>query len=448
MWTFLKSSYHFVARKKPLFLGKGAVLAAVSPLVLATGAVSQADNWPCWRGPTGMGYCAEKDLPLHWDGKTKENLLWKVPLGGIGNSSPVVWGDRVFVTVSQKQTNKEQDAKIIPRHWVTCFQASDGKELWRTDVPPGHYPRGYGIYAVPTPVTDGQRVYCWFSSGVLVALDFAGKIVWRSEVSGELPKHFDGLINSPLLFEDTVIRIVNVDQSRGNGVVQALDKATGKVKWERKLAKSGSSNASPVILRINGKIQLLVPSNNLLEGLDPKDGSLIWSFKRRMGDLSPVYAGGLLFTDSPGGPGLAIDPTGQGDVSKTHQKWKIDKTPASYAYASPGISGDYIYRVHKPGVLHCWKLSTGELVYAERLEGLTNLASPVSTTDGRVYFVTSGISYVIKAGPKLEVLAKNNLGGYTGNNGPSPAMANGRIYVRDAAPAGGGAAYLYCIGKK
>jgi outer membrane protein assembly factor BamB len=422
--------------------------AAVAILLLAGADVSQAGNWPGWRGPTGMGYTDEKDLPLHWDGKTRENLLWKVPLGGIGNSSPIVWGDRVFVTVSRRQTNQEQDAKIIPEHWVSCFQVADGKELWHTAVPPGHYPRGYGIYAVPTPVTDGQRVYCWFSSGVMAALDFDGKIVWRSEVAGELPKHYDGLINSPLLFKDTVIRIVNVDQNSGHGVVQALDKNTGKVTWEKKLARAGSSNASPLLLPIHGKRHLIVPSGNVLEGLDPADGATIWSFRRRMGDLSPVYASGLLFTDAPGGPGVAIDPTGQGDLTKTHEKWKIAKTPASYAYASPGICGDYIYRVHKPGILNCWRLSTGELLYADRLEGLTNLASPVVTAEGRVYFATSARSYVIKAGPKLEVLAMNELGGYNGNNGPSPAVANGRIYVRDAAPAGVAGAFLYCIGKK
>ncbi len=433
---------------KPIGPGKGGVLAATVVLLLGAANVSLAGNWPGWRGPTGMGYTDDKDLPLRWDGQTRENLLWKAPLGGIGNSSPIVWGDRVFVTVSKRQTNQEQDAKIIPEHWVSCFQVADGKELWRTPVPAGHYPRGYGIYAVPTPVTDGQRVYCWFSSGVMAALDFEGKIVWRTELPNELPKRFDGMINSPVLFEDTVIRIVNADQGGGNAVVQALEKATGKVKWEKKLAKGGSSNASPVLLPVNGKVQLITPtSNNMLEGLNPADGTTIWSLKRRMGDLSPVYADGLLFTDAPGGPGIAIDPTGQGDVSKTHEKWKIDKTPASYAYASPVICDGYIYRVHKPGLLHCWKLSTGELVYAERLDGLTNLASPISGPEGRVYFLSSATSYIIEAGPKLDVLAKNDLGGYNGNNGPSPAIANGRIYVRDAQPAGTGGAFLYCIGK-
>jgi len=152
-------------------------------------------------------------------------------------------------------------------------------------VRPGRYPRGYGIYAVPTPVTDGRQVYCWFSSGVLVALDFKGKVLWRSEITDEPPRNIDGLINSPVLFEDTVIRIVNVDQRGGYGVVQALDKKTGKVKWERKLPRAASANASPVLLPIKGKSPLIVPSGNLLEGLDPASGDTIWSFKRRLGDL-------------------------------------------------------------------------------------------------------------------------------------------------------------------
>ncbi len=312
-----------------------AVRAAVVAILVLTAAGARAGNWPGWRGPTGMGYTDEKDLPLTWS--PRENLLWKAPLGGIGNSSPVVWGERVFVTVSRRQTNKEQDAKIIPDHWVSCFRTADGKELWRTPVPPGHFPRGYGIYAVPPPAADGRHVFCWFSSGVLAALDFDGKIVWRQEVPGELAKHIDGLINSPVLLGDTVICVVNVNQYGDKGAVQARDKKTGAVKWERKLPKMGSSNASLVLLPVDGKPQLLVPSQHLLEALNPADGEVIWSFKRRMGDLSPVAASGLLFTDAPGGPGIAIDPTGRGDVSKTHGKWKIDKTPASYAYASPVI---------------------------------------------------------------------------------------------------------------
>src|SRR4051794_23539729 len=110
-------------------------IAALSLFLFAN--VSQADNWPGWRGPTGLGFTTEKDLPLTWDGKSKSNLLWKTPIGGIGNASPIVWGERVFLMASRKQTNKEQDDKIIPEHWVSCYQTTDGKELWRTPVQAG-----------------------------------------------------------------------------------------------------------------------------------------------------------------------------------------------------------------------------------------------------------------------------------------------------------------------
>jgi outer membrane protein assembly factor BamB len=122
--------------------------------------------------------------------------------------------------------------------------------------------------------------------------------------------------------------------------------------------------------------------------------------------------------------------------------------PASYAFASPVISGDYVYRAAKPGLLTCWKLSTGEVVFTEHLDDLTNLASSVATADGLVYFLCSGKTYVIKAGPRLEVVAQNELGGFHGTNGASPAIANGRLYVRDAEPAGPAGAFLYCIGRK
>jgi outer membrane protein assembly factor BamB len=312
---------------------------AAGMLSLLGANVCLAENWAGWRGPAGMGITEDKNLPLKWDGKTGENVIWKSPLGGIGNSSPILWGGKVFVTISRKQTNKEQDAKEVPEHWVACFQASDGKELWRTAVAQGHYARGYGIYAVPTPVTDGERIYSWFSSGVFAALDFDGKVVWRDEVPDDSPKHIDGMVNSPILYKDTVIRISNVLQPDAKGTVQALDKKTGAVKWEKPLVKSGIANASPLLLKVGDVEELLIPSGNALDAINPADGSPIWTVKRRMGDLSPVFSNGILFTDSPGGPAMAIDPVGKGDITKTNVKWKVDKTPGSYAFASPVISG-------------------------------------------------------------------------------------------------------------
>ncbi|MBL8795281.1 MAG: PQQ-like beta-propeller repeat protein [Planctomycetia bacterium] len=405
-------------------------------VLFALSTTARAENWPGWRGPTGVGFTDAKDLPQSWDGKNQDNLLWKAPLHGVGNSSPVVWGDRVFVTTSKKQSNQEQDAKIIPEHHVLCFQASDGKELWRTLVPPGQEPMGYAIYAVPTPVTDGERIYCWFGSAVLAALDFEGKIVWRTERPGPF-KLNPGICSSPILYEDTVILLV--DQHGGGAYLQGIDKKTGEVKWEKKRPKASFCNSTPVLLNVQGKSQLIVCGSNLIEGLNPANGDTIWSCAGSAWGSSPAFGSGLLYIDrGASGPGLALDVGGQGDVSRSHVKWVAEKVAAEYS--SPVICGDYIYRTQKPGILRCWKLSTGEAVFTERLEGLSILASPIATADGRVWFLTPGRSYVIKAGPNLEVLAKNELGG-DGNTGASPAVANGRIYLRDGTS-------LYCIGKK
>ena len=153
---------------------------------------------------------------------------------------------------------------------------------------------------------------------------------------------------------------------------------------------------------------------------------------------SPAIGAGLIYADRGGNePAVAVDPTGSGDVTSTHTKWRMEKTPGDYS--SPIVSGEYIFRAINEGVIECRKLATGEPVFTSRLEGLSKIASPVATPDGKIYFATTGQSYVLKAGPTLEVLAKNKLPG--GGNGASPAVSRSRIFVRDFD-------WLYCLGKK
>src|SRR5262245_30713062 len=216
------------------------LLVLTCALSLGTGAV-WAGDWPGFRGPTGLGYTDEKDLPLTWNGKSGENVVWKAPLAGggpkadftsPGHSSPIVWRDRVFIATAifpDNLTDKERRTTIAEHH-VICFRASDGKQLWDTVVPPGkcvvdNVCPGYGV---PTPATDGTHVFALFGSGVLAALDFDGKIVWREE----LPRKRDvdgGVCGSPVLYGDLVIIPGLTDTG-----LRALEKATGKVKWEQK----------------------------------------------------------------------------------------------------------------------------------------------------------------------------------------------------------------------
>ena len=407
---------------------------ALAFVLLAAADPGRAGNWPGWRGPTGCGYTDETELPLTWGGKSNENVLWQVDLKGRSFSSPAVWGERVFVTNSPKLSDADVKAKVIPDHSLHCYAAADGKELWRTTVPHGPWPDEY--YTIPTPVTDGKLVYAWFGSGVMVAVDFAGKIAWRREVPGPY-RVYPGVSSSPLLYGDAVL--ILCDQGKDSFLL-ALDRKSGEVKWKKKREKvAGSTNSSPILAKVGEKTQLLVASARELQGLDPATGDVIWWCGKDGGYwTSLTFGSGLVYADSGGGRGLAVDPRGEGDVSKSRVKWAHNKVPEGLG--CPIIVGDYLYRAHKPGFLKCWKLSTGELVYDERLTDLSFLASPFATKDGRIYFASPRCTYVIQAGPEPKVLATNRVKD-GGDDGPSPAVSGGRIFLKTIGK-------LYCVGKQ
>lgn len=413
--------------------------------LLATSRAVRADNWPGWRGPTGMGHTSEKDLPLTWGGTFPENVLWKASLFPAGDkiildqnqSSPIVWADRVFVTLAYWPAGGSQ--KGPAEHHVRCFRASDGRPLWDTRVPPGPWVLSdlRGGYSAPTPATDGERVYALFGSSVLAGLDVEGTIVWRKEIT---PHLFDVAIGtSPIVYRDAVLLLCDQTDKKASRLVN-FDGKTGAVKWEQKRPQADWAHTTPVVAEVHGKTQLLVGAANGPQGLDPETGRLLWwcRVSDRVGDtVSPVYGSGLVYCDSGrGGPGVAVDPMGEGDVSKTHVKWKTAQVPGGFS--SPIIAGDYLYRLHDPGVLKCWKLTTGEQVYAERLQDVSTASSPIATPEGRIYLASGGKSYVVQAGPEFKLLATNNLGDASKS---SPAVSGGRIFIK-------GGHFLYCIGGK
>lgn len=411
-------------------------LPIVAALVLLQSPFASAENWPRFRGPSGVGTTSETNLPTTWNGKSGDHVVWKASLKGTtGYSSPIVWGDRVFITSADQQTRQQEESKAIPDHHLACYSVADGKLLWRTRIEPGKEVAGYSIYASPTPVTDGKTVIAWFGSGVIAAVDFDGKILWRQERKGPFNLN-PGICSSPTLFGDTVILIC--DQNRDLGFLQALDKRSGAIKWTQKRTRTGACNTTPLLIDVKGKPQLIVAGESILQGLQPDTGEPIWWCKSWSFGPSPAYGKGLLFVEKGGNePGQAIDPTGEGDIAKTHVKWKNEHVPGDYS--SPVISGDYIYSLQGDGVVSIYSLSTGEKLSTGRIDGFSKIVSPIATPDGRVYFVSTGASYVVKAGPKLDILATNKLD--SGGNCSSPAIADGRIYIRDFNT-------LYCIGGK
>ena len=417
------------------------IVLGLAGVVLATAA-----DWPQFRGPTGLGFTDEKNLPVTWGGKEKENVLWQAALNGSGHASPIISGDAVFVCTVAWPPDSGAREKVMPTHHVTRYRVTDGKAMWNTQVPPGPWLRNDfrsgpgGGYAAPTPATDGKRVYCLFASSVLAALDFDGKIVWRKEI---IPHTFDVTIGaSPVLFGDTVLVLCSMSKASDSCLI-AFDKATGAEKWREKFPDMSFAHSTPVLIDVNGKPQLLVLASGssvkpkALRSLDPATGKEIW-WCRGAGDASsPAFGSGLVYFDSGrGGSGVAVPATGTGDVTP-NACWTIPQLPE--AIGSPIIVGAHVYRLHSPGVLKCWDAATGKVVYTERLEGLsTTWASPIADGAGRLYFANGGKSYVLQTGAEFRVLAMNDLGD---SNHASPAVANGKLFLV-------GAKQLHCISKK
>jgi outer membrane protein assembly factor BamB len=316
-----------------------------------------------------------------------------------------------------------------------CFSAADGKLLWKTAISPGKEPAGQDIYAAPTPATDGKAVYCWFGSAVIAAVDFEGKLLWRHERAGPF-KVNPGICSSPVIFKDTVLLLC--DQASGGGWLQALDTATGKIKWEQKRTKHSHTSATPVVIHVNEQPQLIIQASSELQGLNPATGEPIWWCKATGFGSSPAYGSGLIFSDSgKDESGLVVSPTGNGDVTQTHIKWQVAKIPSQYQSAV--IWGDYVYHANKPGIIKCFDLETGDEKFSARAPGVPTVSSPLATADGRIYFASADRTYVLKAGPTFETIAVNNLGG--GGNSSSAAVSGGRLFIRaDQA--------LFCIGEK
>jgi outer membrane protein assembly factor BamB len=405
-----------------------------------------AEDWPGYRGPTGMGVIqAKAKLPPRWDAKTGENVLWKVPLplgDGIpdhNQGSPIVTNGRVFVTSCVWAADADRKA-IQPEHHVTCYRLADGKQLWDRVVKPGPWVISdlRGGYAAPTPASDGKHVYAAFGSSILHAITLDGKSTW----SQIIPDHtaFDvAMAASPVVFGNTVILLT--DRKSSKATIQAFDSATGKQRWQRKREKTSFGHVTPVLAQVNGRAQLLVSATQALQGVDPTNGEVIWSCKWGRGIwpvASPIMAKGLVYCmgGRGGHPGLIVDPGGTGDVTASHLKTKLG--PAPSGLGSPVAYGDLVFRMSQPGILLCVRITNGEELYKERLpQGIDPAISPVVSSDGLIYIASAGKTLVVRASEKFEPLGESDLGDASR---ASAAVSEGKLILK-------GKTHLWCIGK-
>ncbi len=394
---------------------------------------ADADNWPRFRGPNGAGVSTEKGIPVQW---TPDNMLWKTALPGVGHSSPIVWGDRLFMQSSSA------DAK---QRMMLCVDANSGKLLWSKNLPGNKsVVHKLSSYASGTPATDGERVYAAFWDGDhlgLQAYDFYGQPLWHRDLGAFKSQHGAG--HSPIVWQD---RVILANDQDGLATLACFDAKSGDDVWKVQRKPFRACYSTPILHEAGGKVELLVASTAGVTSYNPADGKQNWTFdwkftasKPLRTVASPVIADGVIVLTSGDGDGsrcaIGVKLGGAGDVSTTNFLWENRKT---FPYVPCSLAlGEHIYAVNDAGLAACYVAKTGEEVWNHPLRsGVT--ASPL-LIDGKIYvFGDHGKVFVFEAKPKFKMLAGNDL---ADDVSATPAVANHRLYVR-------GKEFLYCIGEK
>lgn len=393
---------------------------SIRPIFPAPGAERQ---WPCFRGPTGQGIALEPDFPLTWS--QTENMIWKVKLSGRGNSSPIIWDDRVFITSAARDGSLRE---------LYCYSRSTGKLLWQHSAPKAEKNERLikkNSYASATPVTDGKRVIAFFGNSGFVCYSMDGELQWKRHIGNFTTTHGPG--TSPVLYRDKLIYIQ--DQNRGDSVFLAIDKRSGEILWQHQRARA-MGWANPVLIQVDGRDELVYNGSFHLKGYDPESGRERWSLTGPTKEAVPmiVTGGGLIYSASGrNGPIMALQPGGRGDITETHLVWK-NKRGGPHV-PSPVFHQNRLYLISDTGVLMCLNATNGTTIWQERLKGRFSM-SPILAGDKLILINEKGLATILRAGDVLSILAQNNLGEETL---ATPAVLGGHIYIRTAS-------HLYCIG--
>lgn len=390
---------------------------------------SPAAHWPQWRGPNGDGISPETNVPIKWS--ATENVAWKSPIPGEGHSSPVVWGESVFLTTALPET---QDRQLLR------LDARTGKILWQRSVVKAAREAMHreNSPASSTPVTDGERVFTSFQDGPRVDLrcfDFAGKQLWALQPLTFEGEH--GYSYTPVVYRDLLIFDF---RQEGEAALLALDKRTGQERWRVEPSRRRISHITPFLIDDGRRPQLIVSGSDETRSVNPETGETIW-WCRGPSDVSVAglsYGSGVLFVTA-GYPdrnrmGLRVD--GSGDVSSTHVAWR-SRRQVTYV-PSPVYHDGHFYSILDEGILCCFDAQTGETVWDHRLEG--RVRSSLVLAGGNIYSTNDkGVTTIFRATPKgFEPVAVNDLKEFCYS---TPAIANGRLYLRTGKN-------LYCIGSR
>ncbi len=417
---------------------------------------AEADNWPNWRGPHFNGSSSEKGLPTVFS--KEENLAWKTDLPGVGSSTPVVWGDAVFLT----SVDEKQEGVLAIR-----IDAGSGKIVWSKKFGEGVRQDKRSTYAGPSAVTDGKLVYFFSGNGNLAAFDFSGKEVWNRDIQKEYGPFTFGwtFSTSPVLYGGTLfLQVLQRDvpvngKGRENGpndsYILALDPGTGKEKWRhvrpaKAVGESLEAFTTPIPIVHAGREELLVVGGDCLTGHDPASGKELWRWgtwnHERISHWrlvpSPVYGKGVILACAPkSNPVYAVSAGKNGKIPNNDQIWTSDNKQLSSDVPTPLYYEGYFYVLNgKKKFLNCVIPKTGEIVWSHRLEAKNIFEASPTGVDGKIYMISHlGEVFVVKAGPDFELLNATNFGEEESTNiRSSIAPANGQLYIRTDS-------VLYCV---
>jgi outer membrane protein assembly factor BamB len=390
-------------------------------------------NWPRFRGPNGTGIADDQQVPVQW---SENGILWKTPIPGAGNSSPVVWGHRVFV----QSASVDGDNRLL-----LCVDGSSGKILWSRSSPGARAAmHARNTLASSTPATDGKRVYALFWNGAELALsafDMDGDSLWTRNLGTFSGQHGAGA--SPIVFNDKVILYNDQD---GAALLIALSAATGEILWSTPRQSLVACYSSPFLLERPGEPAHLIVGNTIgITGYDPENGRARWNWawtfpgKPLRTVASPIFGDNYIFLTSGDGGGdrhmVAVKLEGKGKNLKASLAWESRRT---FPYVPTMLAwGQHLFWVSDMGIAGCNVARTGESVWNQRLRG-NFTASPV-LAGGRIYAANEdGDVYVFAAASQFRLLATNFIGELVR---ASPAISGGRIFIR-------GQEHLFCVGEE
>jgi outer membrane protein assembly factor BamB len=414
------------------------LIVAISVVFVAAGP-ARAENWPQWRGPSANGISSETNLPVKWT--TTENIAWKLPLPAWSGSTPIVWGEHIFLNVAENGSL-----------FLWAVDRSKGEPIWKRHLSDGDNKQRKQNMSTPSPVTDGTHVWVMTGTGILKGFDFTGKEIWMRDIQkdyGRFGLNW-GYGSSPMLYGDSLyVQVLHGMKTDDPSYILRISKANGRTIWRQERPtiaqrESPDSYTTPAIVRTGTNLELVITGGDAVTGHDLNTGKELWRADslNPTNDLayrivaSPVVHGEMIIAPSRERPMLVMKPGGRGNVASSHILWEFQNGPD---VPTPVTDGKYVYVVNDRGIMWCLDAKTGKEVYGKQRLRPSTYSGSFVMADGKLYITNEdGLTSVVRTGPKFEILAENNFDDYTLS---SPAISEGQIFIRTTAA-------LWAIGKR